>query len=73
MNNGWPGVTLHERPDHRVQKGVNGLDSGCGSRGSVPRKATMISKTMRRKKISATNTVHASKVEARQGDFALAA
>ena len=52
-----------------AQKGVNGLDSGCGSRGSVPRKATMISLTMRRKKTSAANkrTVPA------QAEYALAA
>ena len=48
-------------------KGVNGLDSGCRSRGSVPRKATMISLTTRRKKTSAANKQHAQK------SFALAA
>jgi hypothetical protein len=48
------GVTLVE-PPHGRRKGVNGFDSGIGSRGSVPRKATMISLTTRRKKISATN------------------
>ena len=36
-------------------EGVNGFDSGCRSRGSVPRKTTMISLTMRRKTISAAD------------------
>ena len=45
-------VTL-VRPPYGRRKGVNGFDSGCRSRGSVPRKATMISKTTRRKKTSA--------------------
>ena len=36
-------------------EGVNGFDSGCRSRGSVPRKATMISLTTRRKPISAAD------------------
>ena len=48
-----PGVILVLSPFRR-RKGVNGFDSGCRSRGSVPRKTTMISLTMRRKKISAT-------------------
>jgi hypothetical protein len=48
------GVTL-VLPPYGRRKGVNGFDSGIGSRGSVPRKATMISLTIRRKKISATN------------------
>jgi len=49
------------------RKGVNGFDSGSGSRGSVPRKATMISLTTRRKKISADNSRTAN-----QTAFALA-
>jgi hypothetical protein len=49
------GVTLVQQP-HGRRKGVNGFDSGIRSRGSVPRKATMISQTMRRKKTSADNS-----------------
>jgi hypothetical protein len=57
------GVTLVQLPQEG-RKGVNGFDSGCRSRGSVPRKATMISQTMRRKKTSAAD---------KRTDFALAA
>ena len=57
------GVTLEQSPQGR-RKGVNGFDSGCRSRGSVPRKATMISLTIRRKKSSADKS---------QREFALAA
>jgi hypothetical protein len=60
------GVTLVQ-PPHGRRKGVNGFDSGCRSRGSVPRKATMISQTTRRKKISADNSRTAN-----QNAFALA-
>jgi len=49
------GVTLVQPPQGR-RKGVNGFDSGCRSWGSVPRKATMISLTMCRKKTSADNS-----------------
>jgi len=63
------GVTLVQ-PPHRRPKGVNGFDSGIGSRGSVPRKATMISKTRRRKKISADDSRTAALP---QRAFALAA
>jgi hypothetical protein len=40
----------------RWEKGVTGFDSGCLIRRSVPRKATMISITTRRKEISAENS-----------------
>jgi hypothetical protein len=46
------------------EKGVTGFDSERLIRGSVPRKATMISQTMRRKKTSAAD---------KRTDFALAA
>ena len=52
-------------PPLRRRKGVNGFDSGCRSRGSVPRKATMISLTMRRKKISAASKRTARNVRPR--------
>jgi hypothetical protein len=64
------GVTLVQPPLGR-RKGVNGFDSGCRSRGSVPRKATMISQTMRRKKTSAANKQHA--LAGTQAELALAA
>ena len=65
------GVTLVE-PPHGRRKGVNGFDSGSGSRGSVPRKATMISETMRRKKTSAANKQHAF-AGVKQSELSLAA
>jgi len=66
------GVTLVQPPQGR-RKGVNGFDSGSGSRGSVPRKATMISLTTRRKKISAANTQHVPALAGKRESFALAA
>jgi hypothetical protein len=48
------------------------FDSGCRSRGSVPRKTTMISLTMRRKPISAADK-RTDLVEQSQSAFALAA
>ena len=52
-------------------EGVNGFDSGCRSRGSVPRKATMISQTTRRKKTSADTSRTA--LAANQAELTLAA
>jgi hypothetical protein len=49
----------------RWEKGVTGFDSERLIRGSVPRKATMISITTRRKEISAENST--------QREFQLAA
>jgi hypothetical protein len=42
-----------------ASQGVIGFDSDRRSRGSVPRKATMISLTIRRKTTSAANKQHA--------------
>ena len=68
---GWrPRVNGARCRDHHVHwvgsydMGVIGLDSGCRVRRSGPRKATMISLTIRRKKSSADNS---------QREFALAA
>jgi len=57
-------VTLFGPATWWAGKGVNGFDSGCRARGSVPRKATMISLTTRRKK---------SRADTSQREFALAA
>jgi len=43
------GVMLDVPPRTTAEKGVTGFDSERLIRGSVPRKATMISKTTRRK------------------------
>ena len=52
-------------PGLPAEKGVTGFDSERLIRGSVPRKATMISKTTRRNVLSAENST--------QRDFQLAA
>jgi hypothetical protein len=55
-----------------LHSGVIGFDSVFGSRGSVPRKATMISLTIRRKTTSAAIKQHAP-VDDDQRAYALAA
>ena len=62
---GPAGVMMGSPSGNRGEKGVTGFDSERLIRGSVPRKATMISITTRRKEISAENST--------QREFQLAA